>query len=95
MASQKVYAPFDSKLQVWMQPMFFLHPGQAERMWRELALDGQSILSKHPNDFTLFQIGEFDDATGVLTPFVPPVQFMTASAAISSGGSQPDLLRSV
>lgn len=80
MAKQKVFAPFDSKLGLWMQPMFFLHSGQAERTWKELA-NSDTIVAKHPVDFALYQIGEFDDDTGMLTAITPPVQLMTALAA--------------
>lgn len=81
MAKVKMYSPFDSKLQMWMQPMFFLHAGQAERQWRELANDPSTIVAKHPVDFILYQVGEFDDETGAVSPVHPPVQLMTALAA--------------
>lgn len=81
MAKQKMFAPFDSKLQVWMNPMFFLHSGQAERTWVDLCNQPESILAKHPDDFAIYQVGEFDDATGEIISIHPPVQLMTASAA--------------
>src|SRR4051812_28446427 len=84
LAKYKVFAPFDSKLSVWMNPMFFLHAGQAERTWRELANDPQTMVCKHPGDFTLFQIGFFDDESGLLEPIHPAVQLMTAVAAKDS-----------
>lgn len=79
LAKMKVFSAFDSKLEVWTTPMFFLHTGQAERTWIELCSDPASMLAKHPVDYTLFQIGEFDDATGSLSA-LQPVQVMTALA---------------
>lgn len=32
-----------------------------------------SILRTHSQDFTLYKVGEFDDASGEITPFSPPV----------------------
>lgn len=77
MAKLKMYSPFDSKLGVWMNPMFFMHAGQAERMWSELCNDGSTLPGKHPSDFTLFQVGEFDEETGRVSPVHPPVQLCT------------------
>jgi len=74
LAKLKMFSPFDSKLQVWMNPMFYLHTGQAERMWTDLVNDGQSLPSKHPEDFVLYQVGEFDDTTGMINSIHPPVQ---------------------
>lgn len=76
-----MFAPFDSKLKVWMNPMFFMHSGQAERTWQEIANDPQSLVCKHPEDFTLFQVGEFNDETGEISSIHPPVQLMAAVAA--------------
>lgn len=79
---QKIFAPFDSKLQVWMTPMFFQHSGQAERLWKDLCNEPNSTLSKYPQDFTLYQIGEYDDETAQLTSLAAPVQLMSASGAL-------------
>lgn len=78
MANLKAFACFDSKLESWNPPMFLEHHGQAERMFEELANDPQSMICKHPVDFTLFQVGTFDTVSGVLTPVTPPVQIATA-----------------
>lgn len=83
MAKMKVFSAFDSKLQVWTTPMHLLHTGQAERTWIDLCSDPQSMLFKHAGDYTLFQIGEFDDADGSLRA-IQPVQVMTATAARES-----------
>lgn len=81
MAKLKVFSVFDSKLQVWMNPMVMQHTGQAERMWMEIVNDGQSLPSKHPSDFALYQVGEFDDNSGMLTALAAPTQVMTGTSA--------------
>lgn len=81
MAKMKMFAPFDSKLKVWMNPMFFLHAGQAERAWIDIGSDGQSMVAKHPADFGLYQVGEFDDDTGLVSPIHPPVLLISGLAA--------------
>ena len=77
-----MFSPFDSKLKVWMNPMFFLHVGQAERAWTVIVNDGNSLPGKHPADFVLYQIGEFDDDTGMVNPISPPVQVITSTACL-------------
>ena len=39
---------------------------------RELVHDPASMVGKYPEDFTLYQVGEFDDMAGELTPETPP-----------------------
>jgi len=80
LAKLKAFAVFDSKIESWHPPMFFQHTGQAERTWMELCRDTQSMLNKHEADYVLYQIGEFNDDTGILTS-ITPVQVMTAVAA--------------
>lgn len=78
MAKVKMFAPYDSKLKVWMNPMFFLHTGQAERAWGEIVNDKNSLPGKHPSDFVLYQVGEFDDDNGSVLPLAAPVQVCTS-----------------
>lgn len=77
----KMFSCYDSKIGVWMNPMVFQHVGQAERTWIEICTQKDSLPGKHPVDFTLFQIGEFDDESGVVTSLSAPVQVMSGVAA--------------
>lgn len=61
-----IYAIYDSKIEAYMQPFFMRTKGEALRAWEELANDSKSNISKHPADFTLFEIGEYDDQTGAV-----------------------------
>lgn len=81
MAKLRVVAVFDSKIKGWMQPSFHLHLGQILRSWEELVNDGQSPMSRHPGDFTLFEIGEWDDVDGSIKAHSAPVSLSTAMAA--------------
>lgn len=78
LAKLKAFAVFDTKLNTFNAPMFLQHVGQAERMFEEIANDPQSIVCKHPADFQLFIVGDFDDVSGVLTAQTPPVQITNA-----------------
>lgn len=63
----------DGKLQVHKTPFFVQYTGQAERMFQELASDGQSIVSKHKDDFTLVEIGTYDDETAEMVSIQPRI----------------------
>lgn len=75
----KVYSVYDTKAHLWMQPFFLAAHGQAVRAFSDEANSPQSQLGRHPNDFILFCIGEFDDNSAVLAPTIPPLQLGVAA----------------
>lgn len=60
----KLFAVFDAKVGAYLPPFCAAAPGQAARMFGDAVRDGQSAFSKHPEDYTLFMLGTFDDGTG-------------------------------
>lgn len=60
---------YDSKVKVWSQPHLFVNRGAMLRAWEEAANDPQSPFSKHPADFTMFVVGEWNDETGQAVMF--------------------------
>ena len=61
----KVFGIFDAKAGIFSGPTFNrLAKGQAIRDFIDIARNPESSISKHPGDFTLFELGEFDDNTG-------------------------------
>ena len=67
----KVFTIYDSKAEHHFPPQFLQAPGQAIRYFEDEANNPESPIGKHPQDYSLFQIGEFDDDLGLLTPLVP------------------------
>lgn len=61
---QKIFTVFDSKAELYMQPFFMATTGQALRSFEDTCNDTSTVFSKHPADFTLFEIGTYDDLTG-------------------------------
>lgn len=61
---QKVFAVRDSKAQAFLQPFFSVSTGAAVRAFGDAVNEGNSPLAKHPEDYLLFELGEFDDNTG-------------------------------
>lgn len=77
----RVFATFDVKAASYGRPMFLSTAGLATRMFVEACADPKSELAKYPADYSLFEIGSYDPATGVLEGMTPKV-IMTASAAM-------------
>lgn len=70
----------DVKLNEFNPPVVFQSVGQAERVFHDEALPGKdSMLSKHPEDFSLYLVGTFDGETGEFEACSPPV-FITQAA---------------
>lgn len=77
----KIYSVFDSKTGAFMQPFQQLSHGQAIRTFTDLVADQQSLISKHPSDFTLYYIADFDDSTATYTSPPAPQSLQTGSEA--------------
>lgn len=61
---QKVFAVYDSKLGAFFNPFLFPHEALAKRAFAATANDPNSQICHHPSDFSLFEIAEWNDATG-------------------------------
>lgn len=62
----KMFAVYDSKVEAYMQPFFMQSTGQACRSFEDTATDETTLINKHAADFTLFEIGTFDDQTATV-----------------------------
>lgn len=59
-----IYSVYDSKTQAYMQPWMARTRGEAIRSFTEAVNDPKSSFNKYPGDFTLFEIGTWDDQNG-------------------------------
>lgn len=67
----KVFAIYDDKAKAYMQPFLLPENGQAKRAFFDAVNEPTSPIGRHAADYTLFRIGSYNDADGVLTPEVP------------------------
>jgi hypothetical protein len=67
----QVFAIYDAASEAYMQPYFNQTIGAAIRSFSDAVNDNSTMLGKHAEDFTLFQIGSFDDTAGVLEGMTP------------------------
>lgn len=63
----KVFSVYDCKANAYLPPFFTPTVGMAIRMFSDAVHDEKSQFHKHAGDYTLFQIGEFEDSTAELT----------------------------
>lgn len=67
---QKVFGVYDLKAVAYLQPFFSCNAGSAVRAFGDAVGDGKSPLAVHPEDYQLFELGHFDDNSGVLVGLV-------------------------
>lgn len=65
----KVYTVYDSKAEVFMQPIYFRADGEATRAFKSSIQSNGHQFSNNPGDYTLFRIAEYDDDKAVFTAY--------------------------
>lgn len=78
----KVFAIYDKAAEAYMQPIFAQTPGLALRIFQNAVNDPNSVINKHPQDFWMDVVAEFDDKSGEFKPIFPPHNLLTAKEAI-------------
>lgn len=63
----QVFAVRDSAVDAFGRPMFMQAKGQAMRSFTDEVNRADSDMAKHPADYELYFLGEFDDAGGAFT----------------------------
>ena len=58
------FAIFDMKAKLWSDPFYSVSIGAATRQFSDLANDLQHPIGQHPEDYALYQIGEWDAFSG-------------------------------
>jgi len=80
----KMFSLFDTKAEAFGVPFFMVQRAMAKRAMMDLANDSTTLVSKHREDFILYEIGEFDDSIGTLTPHAIPVNLGITPTSISA-----------
>lgn len=66
-----IFSIYDQKAKAYLTPFFAVTEGLAIRMFSGTINTEDNYISKNPEDFTLYKIGEFDDSNGTITPCDP------------------------
>lgn len=57
-----IFTIYDQKAAAYIPPFFMHTSGMAARIFTDMVNDEQHQFSKHPEDYTLFKLGSFNDA---------------------------------
>lgn len=68
----RLFTVYDEKAECYLPPFTFKTRGEAVRAFTESCTDINHQFFKHAADYTLFALGEYDDATAVYTPVGTP-----------------------
>jgi hypothetical protein len=63
-----IYSVYDSKAEAYLPPFFLPTKAAALRAFGDAALDPKHQFAAHPEDYTLFELGTYDETTGVIVP---------------------------
>lgn len=77
----KVCAVFDSKAASFGSLVTVPTVGIAARGFVDACADRRSPMAQYPADFTLYELGDYDPATGSIVMLPQPKPVMTAAAA--------------
>lgn len=70
---KKVFSVYDTQAKVYVNPFYQSTIGEAVRAFGDAVKDPQNgTLNKHPEDFILYEIGEWNDNSGVIEALIPP-----------------------
>lgn len=65
----KIFTIHDSKAEAFSAPIVIRNKGEALRGLTEVVNDATHQYGKYPSDYTLFEIGEWNDLTGNITTY--------------------------
>ena len=61
------YTIYDVASGTYMRPFYSEADGQAIRGFKDIAQDENHDVGRHPEDYTLYRIGDFNTTTGKMT----------------------------
>lgn len=77
----QVYSVFDRAVTAFLPPMFVRAKGEMLRQFQSAVNSPDHQFHKHLSDYTLFYLGEFDDAGGVFSA-IEPLRVVSASEVL-------------
>lgn len=78
----RAYSVYDRKAFQYHPPYFSSTDGAAVRSFADLANDTSTQVGRHPGDFVLFYVGEYDDSKGEMLPMSPIGHVIDAMACV-------------
>ena len=90
-----IYSIHDSAAQAYINPFFLHNDGLAIRAFQDnVNSKDESNISKHPEQFALFKLGEYDDSKGVIKAFDNP-QHLAGGLEMVNPTPESDILKEI
>lgn len=85
----EIFSIHDSATEMYGRPFFMVARGQALRSFKDEInrVDNSNDLAKHPDDFSLYHLGSFDDNTGSFQLFDIPEQVVRGKDIAAMGSN--------
>jgi len=87
----KIFSIHDVKAKCYVHPFFLPERGMAARSFSDCVNSSEHQFGQHPHDYTLFEMGTFDDSTGIITPHNSPLSVGNGLEFIALSPPQPDM----
>lgn len=81
---KNIYVIYDSKAGLYNTPFFMLNDAVALRSFTDLAQDKSTDVGRHPEDFTLYKIGLYDDVSADIKLSKPAETMCRAIEVVSN-----------
>lgn len=75
----KIFSIHDSKAEAYLAPIYFKTPAEAIRAFSTACEDTSTSFYKYPSDYTLVELGEFDEVTASICTHNTPRILSNAS----------------
>lgn len=75
---RKVFTIFDAATKTYSPPMLYRTIEEAIRVFRREVNEPTSQLSRYPADYSLFELGTFDDETSIFQCHMTPMRVASA-----------------
>lgn len=87
-----VYAIKDTASGSFSPPFYQQTHGLAERAFKDAANDPQSSINRHPHDYHLFHLGNWDTESGLFTSLPAPEHMQDAMSVLAKRDLSPQQL---
>lgn len=84
----RMFAIRDTKTEIFHPPFYAHNEGHALRLVTDMAANPQSTLHSHPSDFSICEVGSFDDQTGVVEGMTTPRGIMFVDELVKGAGHE-------
>lgn len=84
MSEMKIFAIRDTKADAFNTPFYMSTVGQALRAFGDEVNNPNSALSKHPEDYFLYELGIYEDATAAFNLLPAPRSLSSAVDFVSA-----------